>query len=88
MSNFSSINPAPLVKKPCFSKSKNNFNHDMFERSKFMLARSLWKPCARAHAHSLEGTLPTSPPASASAATGPKNPSPIDNSAKANGDFI
>ena len=28
----------------------------MFERSKFMRVRSLWKLCARAHAHSLEGT--------------------------------
>ena len=29
----------------------------MFVRSKFMRVRSLWKTCARAHAHSLEGTL-------------------------------
>jgi len=31
--------------------------HDVSVRSKFMRVHSLLKLCARAHAHSLEGTL-------------------------------
>ena len=34
----------------------------MYVRSKFTRVRSLWKPCARAHAHSLEGTLVSANP--------------------------
>ena len=31
----------------------------MSVRNKFVDVHSLWQLCARAHAHSLEGTLPT-----------------------------
>ena len=36
MSNFSFINPAPLVKKSCFSKSKNNFSQ-LANREQFFI---------------------------------------------------